>query len=271
MLYLIATPIGNLKDITIRAVETLQECDLILCEDTRHSAHLLGHLSIKKPLISFHQFNEAKREEEVLSLLREGKKIALISDAGTPAISDPGEALVKRLRQEGLPVTPIPGPSSVIAALSASGLSTIPFQFLGFFPRTQLETQKTLSAISLFEGTSLFFESPERLLHTLETLARTVEDWEVVVARELTKTFEEFVRGKPAEVIEQFKGRKILGEIVVLVRPQETPLQKELRTMDAKALAERLQELFDLPLKDAVKIAASWKGISKQNVYREFI
>ncbi|CRX38514.1 16S rRNA (cytidine(1402)-2'-O)-methyltransferase [Estrella lausannensis] len=270
MLYLIATPIGNLKDITLRAIETLKECDLILCEDTRHSSHLLEHLEIKKPLISFHQFNEAKREEEVLSLLRQGKKIALISDAGTPAISDPGEALVKRLRLEGVPVSPIPGPSSVITALAASGLGTIPFQFLGFFPRTQLETRKTLAAIALFEGTSLFFESPERLLQTLEILSHVGSDWEIVIARELTKTFEEFVRGTPSEVLEKFKGRKILGEIVVLARPAQTLLQKELETMDAKALAEQLQELFDLPLKDAIKIAASWKGISKQNVYREF-
>lgn len=270
MLYLIATPIGNLKDITFRAVETLKECDVILCEDTRHSTHLLSHLEIKKPLISFHQFNESKREEEILSLIRQGKKIALISDAGTPAISDPGEALVKRLRLEGLPVTPIPGPSSVITALSASGLTTIPFQFLGFFPRTQLETKKTLSMIAVFEGTSLFFESPERLMDTLEILSLSGPDWEVVVARELTKTFEEWVRGTPAEARAKFKGRKILGEIVVLVRPDKSSFQHELEAMDAKALAERLQEQFDLPLKEAIKIAASFKGIAKQNVYREF-
>lgn len=270
MLYLIATPIGNLKDITYRAIEVLNSSDYILCEDTRHSATLLNHYAIKKPLISFHQFNEAKKEDEILSLLREGKQIALISDAGTPAISDPGEALVQRARAEGIQVTPLPGPSSVIAALSASGLPTIPFQFLGFFPRTQLEASKTLTEIALFEGTSLFFESPERLISTLEMMLEKGPGWKTVVARELTKTFEEFVQGSPADILAHFKNKKILGEIVVLVHPGENSLKSQIDSLEPKELVLRLQNQFDLPLKEAIKIAASLKGIAKQSVYREF-
>jgi len=270
MLYLVATPIGNLSDITLRALEVLREVDVILCEDTRHSSRLLTHYEIKKPLISFHAFNEASKQERIAEEIRAGKKIALISDAGTPLISDPGESLVKHLAKEGLEVVPIPGPSSVIAALSGSGLPTSSFQFLGFMPRTLTEKNQSIAKSALFEGTTLFFESPERIIDTVEMIAERGPEWDLVIAREITKKHEEFLRGKPHEILGLLKERKILGEIVLLIHTGVDPLQKEIEEMSAKDLVEHLTTTFEIPLKEAIKIAASLKGLPKQSVYKNF-
>jgi 16S rRNA (cytidine1402-2'-O)-methyltransferase len=216
-LYLVATPIGNLEDITLRALRTLKECDVIAAEDTRHTGKLLKHFEISKPLISYFQFNEAKRSEQIIERLRRGEKVALVTDAGTPGISDPGERVVKAVIAAGLRVEPIPGPSAVIAALTASGLSTDEFHFVGFLPhksgqrRTQLERLKTAS------GTLVLYESPYRVEKLLAELAEIFPERRVVFARELTKKFEEFLRGTPVEIITQIGKRTLKGEFVVLV------------------------------------------------------
>lgn len=270
MLYLVATPIGNLSDITLRALQVLKECDAILCEDTRHSIHLLNRYEIKKPLISFHSFNEIKKQNEIVDMLKSGKTLALISDAGTPLISDPGESLVKRLREEGIKVSPLPGPSSLIAALCASGLPTTFFQFLGFMPRGATERDCLLAKTAFFEGTSIFFESAERIVDVLETIAKIGPDWQIVIARELTKTYEEFLQGNPKELLDLLEKKRVKGELVLMLNTGQDPLQKQIHDLSAKELCDHLTTHFKLPLKEAIKIAASFKGLPKQKLYQEF-
>ena len=216
-LYLVATPIGNLEDITLRALRTLKECDVIAAEDTRHTGQLLKHFQISKPLISYFQFNEAKRSEEIIERLRRGEKVALVTDAGSPGISDPGERVVKAVIAAGLRVESVPGPSALVTALTASGLSTEEFHFVGFLPhksgqrRTQIERLKTVP------GTLVLYESPYRVEKLLGELKDIMPERRLVLARELTKKFEEFLRGTPAELIQQIGDRTLKGEFVVLV------------------------------------------------------
>jgi 16S rRNA (cytidine1402-2'-O)-methyltransferase len=217
MLYLIATPIGNLKDISFRALETLQECDYLLCEDTRHTRILLEHYQLKIPLKSFHLFNESAKENQVIRDLKSGKKVGLVSDAGTPGISDPGERLVKRCRQEEIDVVSIPGPCAAICALSASGLSSARFQFFGFLPKRGGKLNKLLSEILNYQGSSVCYESPHRLQQTLQRLALLNPERECVVAREITKKFETFVRGSAQTLAEFFSQHKPKGEIVLII------------------------------------------------------
>jgi 16S rRNA (cytidine1402-2'-O)-methyltransferase len=220
-LYLVATPIGNLEDITLRALRTLKECDVIAAEDTRRTGLLLKHFEISKPLISYFQFNEAKRSEQIIERLRRGEKVALVTDAGTPGISDPGERVVKAVIAAGLRVEAVPGPCALVAALTASGLSTDEFHFIGFLPhksgqrRTQLEGLKTVS------GTLVLYESPYRIGKLLAELADILPARKVVLARELTKKFEEFLRGTSAEITAQIGNRTLKGEFVVLVEGAE--------------------------------------------------
>jgi len=215
-LYLVATPIGNLEDITLRALRTLKECDVIAAEDTRHTGRLLKHFEISKPLISYFQFNEAKRSEQIIERLRRGEKVALVTDAGTPGISDPGERVVKAVIAAGLRVESVPGPCALVAALTASGLSTDEFHFIGFLPhksgqrRTQLEHLKTVP------GTLVLYESPYRIEKLLIELKEFFPDRRIVLARELTKKFEELLRGTPAELITQIGTRTLKGEFVVV-------------------------------------------------------
>jgi 16S rRNA (cytidine1402-2'-O)-methyltransferase len=220
-LYLVATPIGNLEDITLRALRALKECDVVAAEDTRRTGLLLKHFEISKPLISYFQFNEAKRSEQIIERLRRGEKVALVTDAGTPGISDPGERVVKAVIAAGLRVEAVPGPCALVAALTASGLSTDEFHFIGFLPhksgqrRTQLERLKTVS------GTLVLYESPYRIGKLLAELGEILPERKVVLARELTKKFEEFLRGTPAEIIAQIGHRTLKGEFVVLVEGPE--------------------------------------------------
>ena len=220
-LYLVATPIGNLEDITLRALRTLKECDVIAAEDTRHTGQLLKHFQISKPLLSYFQFNEAKRSEEIIERLRRGEKVALVTDAGSPGISDPGERVVKAVIAAGLRVEPVPGASAVVAGLTASGLGTEEFHFIGFLPhksgqrRTQLERLKTVP------GTLVLYESPYRIEKLLSELKDIMPERRVVVARELTKKFEEFLRGTPVELIQQIGSRTLKGEFVVVVEGPE--------------------------------------------------
>jgi len=216
-LYLVATPIGNLEDITLRALRTLKECDLVAAEDTRHTGHLLKYFGISKPLLSYFQFNEAKRSEEILQRLARGEKIALVTDAGSPGISDPGERVVKAALAAGFRVEPVPGPSALIAALTASGLETREFLFIGFLPHKSGQRRKKLESTREFAGTLVFYESPYRVEKLVGELVEIFPARQVVLARELTKKFEEFLRGTPGELAAALRQRAIKGEFVVMV------------------------------------------------------
>jgi 16S rRNA (cytidine1402-2'-O)-methyltransferase len=216
-LYLVATPIGNLEDITLRALRTLEECDVVAAEDTRHTGQLLKHFGISKPLLSYFQFNEAKRSEEIIARLQRGEKIALVTDAGSPGISDPGERVVKAAIAAGLRVEPVPGASALVAALTASGLATDEFHFIGFLPHKSGQRRNKLEALKSADGTLVLYESPHRIEKLLGELNEVFPEREVVLARELTKKFEEFLRGKPAELLENIRKRSVKGEFVVLV------------------------------------------------------
>jgi len=216
-LYLVATPIGNLEDITLRALRVLRECDVVAAEDTRRSGQLLKHFGISKPLLSYFQFNEAKRSEEIIERLQRGEKIALVTDAGSPGISDPGERVVKAAIAAGLRVEAVPGPSALVAALTASGLPADEFHFVGFLPHKSGQRKNKLESLKAVPGTLVFYESPYRIEKLLGELVEIFPDAKVVLARELTKKFEEFLRGKPSELLEISKKRNLKGEFVVLV------------------------------------------------------
>ncbi len=218
-LYLVATPIGNLEDITLRALRTLRECDVIAAEDTRHTGHLLQAFDIKKPLISYFKFNEAKRSEEIIDRLKQGQKVALVTDAGTPGISDPGQRVVRTALAAGCRVESVPGPCAFIAGLTASGLPTDEIHFVGFLPQKSAQRRKRLESLKSLDATLVFYESPYRIDKILEELAAIMPNRQVVLARELTKKFEEYLRGKPAELIEIYKKRTAKGEFVVMVEP----------------------------------------------------
>jgi 16S rRNA (cytidine1402-2'-O)-methyltransferase len=221
MLYLIATPIGNLGDITLRALEVLKSVELIACEDTRHSGHLLAHFGIKKPLVSYHEHNEARRTAELIEQLAAGKQIAVITDAGLPGISDPGHRLLHACIERGLPYTIVPGPSAVLTALVGSGFPAEAFYFGGFLPVKSGGRERELRAAAERAVTSIFFESPHRLLKTLEVCAREFAARPLCVARELTKTHEEFRIGTGPELLAHYSARAIKGEIVLIIRGSE--------------------------------------------------
>ena len=211
ILYLVSTPIGNLGDMTFRAVEILKNVDFIACEDTRHSKVLLDHYGIKKPLTSYHDFSEKKRAAGILEKIKNGANVALISDAGTPGIADPGYRLITGAIREGIRVEPLPGASAFLAALVISGLPTDRFVFEGFFPVKSGQKRAKLLSLKDEDRTVIFYESPHRFLKTLETLKETLGDIEIVVARELTKKFEEVLRKKVSGMISYFTGKRILG------------------------------------------------------------
>jgi 16S rRNA (cytidine1402-2'-O)-methyltransferase len=222
-LYLVATPIGNLEDITLRALRTLKECDLIAAEDTRRTGVLLKHFGISKPMLSYFQFNEAKRSEEIIERLRRGEKIALVTDAGSPGISDPGERVVKAAIAAGFRVEPVPGPSALVAALTASGVPTEEFHFIGFLPHKSGQRRNKLESLAAIEGTIVLYESPYRIEKLLGELKEIYPERPIVLARELTKKFEEFIRGNPAELLAQMQKRSIKGEFVVMIAEAKKP------------------------------------------------
>ena len=219
-LYLVATPIGNLEDITLRAIRVLKECDVVAAEDTRRSGQLLKHFGISKPLLSYFQFNEAKRSEEIIGRLGRGEKIALVTDAGSPGISDPGERVVKAAIAAGFRVEAVPGACALVAGITASGLPTDEFHFIGFLPHKSGQRRNKLESLKAFDGTLVLYESPYRIEKVLVELSEVFPERQVVLARELTKKFEEFLRGKPAELIEQTKKRSLKGEFVVMIAPE---------------------------------------------------
>lgn len=225
-LYLVATPIGNLEDITLRALRVLKECDVVAAEDTRRTGQLLKHFGLSKPMISYFQFNEARRSEEILERLQRGEKIALVTDAGSPGISDPGERVVRAARVAGLRVESVPGPCALVAALTASGLPTDEFHFIGFLPHKSGQRRKQLEALKAFEGTLVLYESPYRIEKLLGELTEVFAGRVVVLARELTKKFEEFLRGTPVELLELVRKRSLKGEFVVMIGPAEEDVRE---------------------------------------------
>ena len=222
-MFVVPTPIGNLEDITLRAIRILQEVDTVVCEDTRQTIKLLSHLKISKPLISFYTQNQLRRIPQIISILESGKNIALVSDCGTPAISDPGYYLIKEAIDKNINVVPLPGACALITALVGSGLTTDSFTFLGFLKKKTGKMKKELEQAKSIRKTIIFYESPHRVLKTLEICKEVFgENTRVVLARELTKKFEEFIRGTVKDVIENMSNRDILGEFIVLIEPAES-------------------------------------------------
>ncbi|RUO26630.1 16S rRNA (cytidine(1402)-2'-O)-methyltransferase [Aliidiomarina minuta] len=266
-LYIVPTPIGNLADITLRAIEVLQSVDRIVAEDTRHSQGLLQHHGIQKPLSALHEHNERQRIEYILKLLKAGEKIALISDAGTPLISDPGFPLVRACREEGAQVVPLPGPCAAIAALSAAGLPTDRFLFAGFSPAKNSARETFLRALQNETGTILLYESPRRVLDSLKSIQAVMgAEREVVIARELTKQFETFLSGPVSEVIAKVEtdSNQQRGEIVLMIKGFEVD-------PDAipTAAAQLLKELSEhLPVKKAAALVATHYGLRKNKLYQ---
>lgn len=266
-LYLVATPIGNLEDITLRALRVLREAHVIACEDTRHTRGLLTRYEISgKRLLSCHEHNEEARAEELVELMQAGENVALVSDAGTPAISDPGYRVVQTAIAAGLPVFSIPGPVAAVAALASSGLPSDAFCFRGFLPAKQGQRRSALEALRDEPATLIFYEAPHRIVKTLADIVEVLGDRSVVVARELTKLHEELLRGSARQVLEDLSGReRIKGEIVLLVgRGESPPVERQ------APLPERVAELMadGAGRMDAIKQAARERGISKREAYR---
>ena len=265
-LYIVATPIGNLNDITQRALDILNQADLIAAEDTRHSGKLLSHFGIKTKMYALHDHNEKQKAQYILDRVTQGEDIALISDAGTPLISDPGYNLVNLAREQGVNVAPIPGPSAVITALSAAGLPTDKFMFAGFLPVKAQAKNNELSKLDKADYTCVYYESPRRILDTLEAVTKSLgEDRELVLAKELTKHFESFVKGNAQTVIDWLKADedRQQGEMVLMIAPnkQEAGLNPE-----AEALLRLLIE--ELPTKKAAAVTAKMYDMKKNDLYK---
>ncbi len=270
-LYIVATPIGNLQDISQRAIQTLEKVDWIAAEDTRHSQRLLQHLGIKKPLIALHDHNERQKRDELLARLETGEQGALISDAGTPLISDPGYHLVQLLRAHQVEVTPIPGPSAIITALSAAGLPTDRFTFEGFLPAKQKKRLETLQALLEEPRTMVFYESPHRLIESLKAFVTTFgEDRPMSVARELTKQYEQFLTATTAEVLDYFQQHpdKVRGEFVLMLQGAEDRV--EMSPKEGEALIQVLLAQ-GLPVKQISEIVAQYLGMKKNAIYSQVL
>lgn len=270
-LYLVATPIGNLEDITLRALRVLREADLIACEDTRQTRHLLDHFGISKPLVSYHEHNEAARAAELVEKLEAGASIAVVSDAGTPLISDPGYRAAAAAIAAGISVVPIPGASALLPALAGSGLGTDEFRFCGFLPARSAARRQTLASLADADCTLIFYETPHRIVEALQDVEAELGSRPVVVARELTKIHEEFLRGRAAEVRAKLAARpSIKGEITLLIgRPvkgAEPPPEAATPVEEVRAL-----ELQGFSRMDAVKRVSKTRGIPKRDLYRRAI
>lgn len=266
-LYIVSTPIGNLEDITLRALRILKEVDLIACEDTRVTKKLLSQYQIHKPLTSYREHNEREKAEELLSLLESGKNIAVVSDAGTPGVSDPGYRLVSLASEKGIEVISIPGPSAAVAALSVSGLPTSSFTFLGFLPKSDKKIQEHLESVREYTQTLIFFESPNRVIETLKDMLETLGNRRASVSREITKMFEETLRGEISQVIQILEQRQgIKGEFTIVVEGKSRKLGA------SQEIIEKQLELYrekGLSLKDTVKEVSRNLGVSKSKIYKK--
>lgn len=266
MLYIISTPIGNLGDISFRAVETLKNCSAIFCEDTRQSRILMERYEIKTPLFSYHKFNEKGRADEIVARVKSGESVGLISDAGTPLISDPGSILIETFIQEGLPYTAVPGPSALIDALVLSGISATRFQFIGFLPKIASELAKELSLALQYPGTTIAYDSPHRILETLDLLEKLSPNRKLAIGRELTKKFEEILKGTAAELKEKLHGNP-RGELVLLIQEVN---EESFSNLSPKEHVALLMQTFEIDEKSALRLAAELRGVQKRTLYKEF-
>jgi 16S rRNA (cytidine1402-2'-O)-methyltransferase len=270
-LYLVATPIGNLEDITLRAIRILKEADIIACEDTRQTQKLLQHYGIRKEMVSYHEHNELTRSPELAIELEQGAKIALVSDAGTPGISDPGHRLVTLCLRHHIPVVPIPGPSALVAALAASGLPTDEFLFIGFLPPRAGARRKALDALKAEARTLIFYEAPHRVVETLADATEILGPRPAVIAREVTKIHEEFLRGPLAELLESARKRAPRGEITLLIGPGDPQAQKVELNVSLKQRVDQLEAEGGFDRKAALKQAARERGLGKREAYKQLL
>jgi 16S rRNA (cytidine1402-2'-O)-methyltransferase len=272
-LYLVGTPIGNLEDITLRALRILKEVDQIACEDTRHTQKLLSHYDIRKPPVSYHEHNEFTRAPELVLALEQGAKIALVSDAGMPLVSDPGHRLVTLCLRHKIPVVPIPGPSALLASLSASGLPNEEFLFVGFLPARSGERRRALERLRIEDRTLILYEAPHRIAEFIADAREILGDRPACLAREVTKLHEEFLRGKLSEIAVSLEQRPARGEITLLIGTPDTS-QARNHADSTQSLAARVEELMHqakLDRKDALKLAAKERGLTRRAAYSQIV
>ncbi len=266
ILYIVATPIGNLEDITLRALRILREVDRIACEDTRQTRKLLDRHGISKPMVSYHEHNEQARAEELLRELEAGRNIALVSDAGTPLIADPGYRLVAQAREHGVTVSPIPGASALVSALSASGLPTDSFYFGGFLPAKKTQRRKTLEELKDYPATLVFYETPHRIIEALEDIAEVLGPRKVTLGREITKIHEEFLVGEVSRLLEDLAKRTSMrGEFTLMIAKGDAPVAD---VLPIEAAFDKLLEA-GVPRMEAIKTVARERGLSKREVYQK--
>lgn len=271
-LYLVATPIGNLEDITFRAINVLKEADIIAAEDTRHTLKLLNHYEISKPLISYHRHNEDVKKEVLINKLLEGQNIALVTDAGTPGISDPGEEIVREAIENNIEIIPIPGACALINALIPSGLNTKEFAFYGFLPLNKNNRKSVLERIKKEDKTVILYEAPHKLIKTLEDIQTSVGDINCVLARELTKIHEEFIRGSINSILEKMKEKEaIKGEYIVLLDLNNNAIEGD--DIKNKTIEEqyKIYESQGMEKKDIIKQIAKNKNVAKNEIYKLFV
>lgn len=273
ILYLIPTPIGNLEDMSFRAIRLLKEADLIAAEDTRNTKKLCNYFDIKTPIVSYHEHNKEKAEGKLIEKLTEGSKIALVSDAGMPAISDPGYELVAAAVEARLAVVPLPGANAALTALIASGLSCQPFYFYGFLNRQKKEKKKELDELKKQTATVIFYESPHRLKETLTIMLDILGDRKIVLCRELTKKYEEFIRCHLAEAVEWANQEEIRGEFCLIVEGSSQPDDEETTWWEDLTIEEHVNHYIsvkNVPSKEAIKLTAKDRGLQKRDVYQTF-
>lgn len=268
-LYVVGTPIGNLEDITLRALNTLKAADVIACEDTRRTQKLLNHFDIRTPTISYHEHNEMTRAPELVLEMEQGSAIALVSDAGTPVLSDPGFRLVHLAIRHKIPVVPVPGPSALVAALTAGGLPMEEFTFAGFLPAKRSARRKALTALVSFERTIVFYEAPHRIVDSLRDIHDILGEREAVVAREVTKIHEEFIRGSVTEIREHLKKEPVKGELTVILGPGAGRPGGVSGSVSVRGEVERLKVEEGLDERSALKVIARARGISRSEAYRQ--
>jgi 16S rRNA (cytidine1402-2'-O)-methyltransferase len=265
-LYIVPTPIGNLEDITLRSLRVLKEVDLIAAEDTRHTKQLLNHFGIHTPLISYYREKEVERSEEILHRLQEGQNIALVSDAGTPCISDPGAIVVKLAHEHGLTVVPLPGASALTTALSASGITATSFLFVGFLPSKKGQRRKLLASLTASEHPIVLYESPHRIESLLGDALETLGDRQSFWARELTKTFEDLQHGTLSELLAKSREGRNRGEFVVIIWPG---VQEEVQGQTVEELLLWYRDNSELSLKDVSRRLAADLGLSRSQIYQQ--
>ena len=272
-LYLVGTPIGNLEDMTLRGLRILKEVDQIACEDTRHTSKLLNHYQINKPLVSYHEHNEMTRAPELVVALEQGARIALVSDSGMPLVSDPGHRLVAMCLRHHIQVVPIPGPSALLAALSASGLPNEEFLFVGFLPSRSGERRRALERLRIENRTIIFYEAPHRVEESIADAREILGDRPACLAREVTKLHEEFRRGKLSDLSASLEARPARGEITLLIGPED-PTEARANLDSTQSLSERVDELIrqaKLDRKDALKLAAKERGLTRRAAYGQLL